>query len=179
MKEKQAAVQTAEDIAKSIAEDIGTKAYYALLEEVYTTPKPGLVDLYSCGAHTDMNVQTFEKSAEALRPWFIRMAAQGYLLTCTREDLFVEIRKTGILAEKAMFDSKADGRIVTFSAPMTKESSPALFFYKLGFRFTSPEANNYMEECIIKKIPDIPAQVGMMYLPKCRLHKLLRYGELF
>ena len=103
MKEKQAAVQTAEDIAKSIAEDIGTKAYYALLEEVYTTPKPGLVDLYSCGAHTDMNVQTFEKSAEALRPWFIRMAAQGYLLTCTREDLFVEIRKTGILAEKAMF----------------------------------------------------------------------------
>ena len=83
------------------------------------------------------------------------------------------------LAEKAMFDSKADGRIVTFSAPMTKESSPALFFYKLGFRFTSPEANQYMEECIIKKIPDIPAQVGMMYLPKSRLHKLLRYGELF
>lgn len=83
------------------------------------------------------------------------------------------------LAEKAMFDSKADGRIVTFSAPMTKESSPALFFYKLGFRFTSPEANQYMEECIIKKLPDIPAQVGMMYLPKSRLHKLLRYGELF
>ena len=83
------------------------------------------------------------------------------------------------LAEKAMFDSKAEGRIVTFSAPMTKESSPALFFYKLGFRFTSPEANEYMEECLIKKIPDIPAQVGMMYLPKSRLHKLLRYGELF
>ena len=47
------------------------------------------------------------------------------------------------LAEKAMFDSKADGRIVTFSAPMTKESSPALFFYKLGFRFTSPEAKEW------------------------------------
>ena len=83
------------------------------------------------------------------------------------------------LAEKAMFDSKAEGRIVTFSAPIVKESSPALFFYKLGFRFTSPEANQYMEECILKKIPDIPAQVGMMYLPKSRLHKLLRYGELF
>ena len=83
------------------------------------------------------------------------------------------------LAEKAMFDPKAEGRIVTFSAPMTKESSPALFFYKLGFRFTNPEANEYMEECLIKKIPDIPAQVGMMYLPKSRMHKLLRYGELF
>lgn len=83
------------------------------------------------------------------------------------------------LAEKAMFDPKAEGRIVTFSAPMLKESSPALFFYKLGFRFTSPEANKYMEECLIKKIPDIPAQTGMMYLPKSRLQKLLRYGELF
>lgn len=83
------------------------------------------------------------------------------------------------LAEKAMFDDKAEGRIVTFSAPIVKEASPALFFYKLGFRFTSPEANQYMEECIINKIPDIPAQVGMMYLPKNRLHKLLRYGELF
>ena len=83
------------------------------------------------------------------------------------------------LAEKAMFDPKAEGRIVTFAAPLVKESSPALFFYKLGFRFTSPQANEYMEECLRKKVPDIPVQTGMMYLPKNRLHKLLHYGELF
>ncbi|MBE7702546.1 MAG: GNAT family N-acetyltransferase [Cyanobacteria bacterium SIG28] len=83
------------------------------------------------------------------------------------------------LAEKAMFDKKIEGRIVTFSAPVWKESSPALFFYKLGFRFTIPQANQYMEECLIKNVPDIPAQLGMMYLPKNNLHKLLRYGELF
>ena len=83
------------------------------------------------------------------------------------------------LAEKAMFDSRAQGRIVTFSSPMWKESSPALFFYKLGFRFIDPKGNEYMEECLIKKIPDIPPQIGMMYLPKSNLHKLLRYGELF
>ena len=82
------------------------------------------------------------------------------------------------LAEKAMFDKKADGRIVTFSAPIIKESSPALFFYKLGFRFTSEESNEIMEKCIRDKIPDIPAQIGMMYLPKIRLHKLIRYGDL-
>ena len=104
-KEKQAAVPKQEQTAEYIAESIGIKAYYALLEEVYTTPKPGLVDLYSCGAHTDMDVQTFERSAEALRPWFIRMAAQGYLLTCTREELFTQIRQTGIMAEKAMFQA--------------------------------------------------------------------------
>lgn len=83
------------------------------------------------------------------------------------------------LAEKAFFDPKAKGRIVTFSAPMVQESSPALFFYKLGFRFMDIEANAYMEECLAKKIPDIPAQVGMMYLPKNRIQKLLRYGDLF
>ena len=105
IKEKQAAVPKQEQTAEYIAESIGIKAYYALLEEVYTTPKPGLVDLYSCGAHTDMDVQTFERSAEALRPWFIRMAAQGYLLTCTREELFTQIRQTGIMAEKAMFQA--------------------------------------------------------------------------
>ena len=83
------------------------------------------------------------------------------------------------LAEKAMFDPKTEGRIVTFSAPMIQDASPAIFFYKLGFRFTNPESNDYIEECLRKKIPDIPAQTGMMYLPKSRLHKLLRYGELF
>ena len=83
------------------------------------------------------------------------------------------------LAEKAMFDSKTNGRIVTFSAPVWKESSPALFFYKLGFRFIEAAGNEYMEECLIKKIPDIPPQIGMMYLPKANLHKLLRYGDLF
>lgn len=83
------------------------------------------------------------------------------------------------LAEKAMFDSRAEGRIVTFSSPVWKESSPALFFYKLGFRFMDAGANGYMQECLIKKIPDIPPQIGMMYLPKKNLHKLLRYGEVF
>ena len=83
------------------------------------------------------------------------------------------------LAEKAMFDSRAEGRIVTFSAPMMKECSPAIFFYKLGFRFTDPESNAVMEDCIQKKIPDLPAQIGMMYLPRNRLHKLLHYGEMF
>lgn len=83
------------------------------------------------------------------------------------------------LAEKAMFDSRAEGRIVTFCAPVWKESSPAQFFYKLGFRFMDPEANKYIDECIIKKVPDLPPQTGMMYLPKSNLHRLLRYGDLF
>lgn len=82
---------------------IGTKAWMALLEEVYTTPKPGLVDMYSNGAHKDMDVHTFERSAGALKPYFIQMAYQGYSLCCTYEELFRQIRKTGMLAERAMY----------------------------------------------------------------------------
>lgn len=82
------------------------------------------------------------------------------------------------LAEKALFDKRTEGRIVTFCAPVWRESSPALFFYKLGFRFMDSKANQYMEECLIKKVPDLPPQIGMMFLPKNNIHRLLRYGDL-
>ena len=59
--------------ARNDAQYIGELAYQALLEEVYTTPKPGLVDLATNGAHSDMDVHTFERSALALQPWFRRI----------------------------------------------------------------------------------------------------------
>ena len=83
------------------------------------------------------------------------------------------------LAEKAMLDDRANGRIVTFCSPVWKESSPAIFFYKLGFRFMEKEANEYIAQCITQKIPDTPPQIGMMFLPKTNLHRLLRYGDVF
>ena len=33
----------------------------AMLHEVYTTPKPGLVDQNNTGSHQDMDVELFEK----------------------------------------------------------------------------------------------------------------------
>ena len=41
------------------------------------------------------------------------------------------------------------------------------------------KSNEYIEECLAKKIPDIPPQTGMMYLPKAHINKLLRYGDKF
>lgn len=97
-----------ENFAEGFAAGIGMKAWRALLEEVYTTPKPGLVDLYSNGAHTDMDVHTFERSAQALRPYFCSMAARGYLMDAGPEELFRKIRATGIAAEKAMYRATDD-----------------------------------------------------------------------
>lgn len=88
-----------------LSEEIGQKAYRALLDEVYTTPKPGMVDLYSCGAHKDMTVESFEKSAEALRPYFCRMAEQGLCMDASPMQLFDAIRETGMEAEAAMYEA--------------------------------------------------------------------------
>ena len=90
---------------------IGKTAWRALLEEVYTTPKPGLVDRHSNGAHRDMDIHTFEQSAQALWPFFVLMAEQGLTLDSTEEELFCHIRRTGMDAEKAMY--RATGGVNT------------------------------------------------------------------
>lgn len=85
------------------AEKIGQLAENAMLEEVITTPKPGLVDLYSNGAHRDMDADTFRRSAAALRPFFAEMAREGMEGEGTPEMLFQAIRIIGMEAERAMY----------------------------------------------------------------------------
>ncbi len=50
----------------------------ALLGEVRTSPKPGLVDQIDCGAHTDMDLHTFEKSTDAIAPYLADMFMAGF-----------------------------------------------------------------------------------------------------
>lgn len=77
----------------------------ALLGEVYTTPKPGLVDCKDNGAHKDMDVALFETSTSAITPYISRMLFTGYMWKGTPENLFKEIRRVGIFAEKAMLQA--------------------------------------------------------------------------
>ena len=50
-------------------EQILTNAQKALLYEVTTNPKPGLVDPVEHGAHPDMDIYTFIDSSEAMRSY--------------------------------------------------------------------------------------------------------------
>lgn len=86
------------------ARRIGTLAVQSLLEEVYTTPKPGLVDQYNNGSHRDMNLFTFLSSTAALAGYFERCAAIG-MDTAGRspEETFLLLRQAGIQAEQAMY----------------------------------------------------------------------------
>ena len=72
----------------------------ALVSEVNVTPKPGLVDKNGSGAHKDMDISLFLKSADALEPFFEEMAR---LARDRTEDLFAKLREVGKQAEKAMF----------------------------------------------------------------------------
>ena len=80
------------------------KAVDALLEEVHTTPKPGLVDRRNNGSHADMNLPLFVASTNALRPYFARCASIGQATADLQaEAAFPLLREAGLAAEEAMF----------------------------------------------------------------------------
>jgi holo-ACP synthase/triphosphoribosyl-dephospho-CoA synthase len=80
------------------ADTLAYTAHHALICELETTPKPGLVDKRSNGAHPDMDVPLFLKSAASLVPYF---------KTAVRLGLFdadmAPLKDAGLSAERAMF----------------------------------------------------------------------------
>lgn len=86
-----------------LAEYIGVTAYFALNQEVNTTPKPGLVDKNNNGSHKDMGLRHFFASSNALRPYFYKMAEAGLnTRNLDASETFDRIRSIGVDAEKAM-----------------------------------------------------------------------------
>jgi triphosphoribosyl-dephospho-CoA synthase len=84
-------------------EEIAQNALKALLYEVVTNPKPGLVDPADVGSHPDMNVYMFIDSSLSLEKYFVQAAEIGF--NFTGQDLrqmFELLRQAGIKAEKAM-----------------------------------------------------------------------------
>lgn len=95
-------------LAKYVAET----AHAALIQEVNTTPKPGLVDRNNQGAHKDMNLEHFFASANALYPYFSMFAKAGYQTqNSPAQETFRKIREIGKEAEEAML--RATGGVNT------------------------------------------------------------------
>lgn len=83
---------------------ISDAAVDALLQEVRTTPKPGLVDLRNNGSHRDMDPALFAASARALRPYFARCAAIGQESAGRfPAQVFPLLRQAGLEAERTMY----------------------------------------------------------------------------
>lgn len=85
------------------ADRITALAVRALLYEVCTSPKPGLVDRYGNGSHKDMDIFTFIDSTAALIPYFRECFMTGRRTAHQpAAETFSAIRKKGIRAEERM-----------------------------------------------------------------------------
>lgn len=78
----------------------------ALLYEVCTTPKPGLVDREGNGSHKDMDIFTFMDSASALWPYFQSCTQAGRRTAqLPAKQTFLRLRPLGRKAEADMFSA--------------------------------------------------------------------------
>lgn len=76
----------------------------AMLNEVNLTPKPGLVDMRNNGAHKDMDLTDFYRSAEAIRiwiPYFIEYGMSTHLQPSS--DILYGLRPLGMACEASMY----------------------------------------------------------------------------
>ena len=94
------------DEINDIAEKGSELACRALLYEVCTTPKPGLVDRMNNGSHKDMDIFTFINSTCALKSYFASCIRTGRETRKQSEkETFKKIRILGKRAEKTMFSA--------------------------------------------------------------------------
>ena len=108
-------VEILQEVTKKIMEDyflnsdkerVSFLAVKSLIDEVNTTPKPGLVDRRNNGSHKDMNADTFEKSAYALKPYFTECFSIGNSYKDhTYDEIFKRLRIAGLNAEKSMYNA--------------------------------------------------------------------------
>lgn len=125
--------QTRAIISAALSDRIAELAARALQTEVHTTPKPGLVDERNSGANSDMDITLFERSIDAIKPYF-RAMAEATLRFCSQNArnqadtecacaaehdsgiykatpcidynaLMTELRRIGIEAERAMLSA--------------------------------------------------------------------------
>lgn len=83
---------------------ISQKVVQSLLDEVNTTPKPGLVDRRNNGSHKDMTLALFTASALALQPYFEVCVKHGQNTAhLTPEETFSLLRQAGLEAEDTMY----------------------------------------------------------------------------
>lgn len=76
---------------------IAACAQQSLEAELMTWPKPGLVSYVDNGSHSDMDADTFKRSAQALAPFFAALAQAGFAAAG-----MATLRSIGIHAERAM-----------------------------------------------------------------------------
>ena len=89
--------QATRPLPRTVAEHVAGSAKAALLAELQTWPKPGLVSHVDSGSHTDMDASTFRASATAIAPFYDQLAVAGAAGSGMNA-----LREIGMEAERAM-----------------------------------------------------------------------------
>lgn len=83
-------------------------AWRAMLTEVNLSPKPGLVDRLNCGAHKDMALADFHRSALAIQGWLPRFIEYGACCAQLPANAVLSgLRPLGMACEADMFRATA------------------------------------------------------------------------
>jgi triphosphoribosyl-dephospho-CoA synthase len=80
-----------------VADHVADTAQTALLAELETWPKPGLVSHVDSGSHTDMDASTLRASARAIAPFYYQLTVAG-----AAQSGMNGLREIGLEAEHAM-----------------------------------------------------------------------------
>lgn len=151
----------------------------SIMAELNLEPKFGLVTPSSTGSHKDMNYHLMIKAKEAIKPYLIKMFFEGY----TKDDLpilFINIRKIGLEAEKAMM--KATSNIncykgLIFNLGLVLASSAYVLSNKLFFEdiFIVIEK---MTQGISSELVKAPSTFGMIAYQKYQIGGARKEAEL-
>ncbi|MTH44870.1 triphosphoribosyl-dephospho-CoA synthase CitG [Intestinirhabdus alba] len=98
----------ADALPKALFDGYAHLAWRAMLTEVNLSPKPGLVDRFNCGAHKDMALADFHRSALAIQAWLPRFIEYG--ASCAKlppEAVLNGLRPLGMACEADMFRATA------------------------------------------------------------------------
>lgn len=93
-----------ERLKNRVGKDLSVFALKALLHEVSLSPKPGLVDRFSNGSHSDMDYATFLNSSAVLSVYFREIAEFGFSFSSAHiKDALPKLRQIGLQMEEDMF----------------------------------------------------------------------------
>lgn len=158
---------------EDFAHYIASTAQRAILYEVSTTPKPGLVDRENSGAHKDMDFFTFMASSSSLYRGMYQCALEGFSFESEdRRELLNILRKPGIECEKEMFKT-TDGvnthKGIIFSLGILSAVVGSLY-RKYGFNYFSAE-----EVC--EEVKKISKDLSLKDFRNINDKKVLTHGE--
>jgi triphosphoribosyl-dephospho-CoA synthase len=89
--------QVTHPLPRYVAGHVADLAKSALLAELETWPKPGLVSHVDSGSHTDMDASTLRASATAITPFYYQLTVAG-----AAQSGMNRLREIGLEAERAM-----------------------------------------------------------------------------